>query len=57
MDEEGLYLCIGICQADPDSGYCIGCGRPPLASPEIVAEAGQAAGADDPDSPAPAAYP
>ncbi len=35
MDEE-LYPCVGICMADPDSGYCIGCGRPPLATPEVV---------------------
>lgn len=37
--EEELYPCVGICMADPDSGYCLGCGRPPLASPVIVAEA------------------
>ncbi len=24
------YLCTGVCMADPDSGYCLGCGRPPL---------------------------
>ena len=24
------YLCVGVCQFDPDSGYCLGCGRPPL---------------------------
>jgi len=24
------YLCVGICMPDPDSGYCLGCGRPPL---------------------------
>lgn len=36
--EEDLYLCVGICQADPDSGYCLGCGRPPIDSPQIVAE-------------------
>ena len=24
------YLCVGVCMADPDSGYCLGCGRPPL---------------------------
>jgi len=35
-NEEDYYPCVGICQADPDSGYCIGCGRPPLATPEIV---------------------
>ncbi|PKO88668.1 MAG: hypothetical protein CVU16_13460 [Betaproteobacteria bacterium HGW-Betaproteobacteria-10] len=38
QDEE-QYLCVGICMADPDSGYCLGCGRPPLGAPEIVAEA------------------
>ena len=36
------YLCVGVCMADPDSGYCLGCGRPPLplsgASQGIVAE-------------------
>lgn len=36
-DEEDFYPCVGICQVDPDSGYCMGCGRPPLASPEISA--------------------
>jgi hypothetical protein len=54
--EEDLYLCVGICMADPDSGYCLGCGRPPLGEPGIVAEAAisspqhQATG-DDPDTP------
>lgn len=37
QDEE-LYQCVGICMADPDSGYCLGCGRPPLSAPGIVAE-------------------
>jgi len=37
MSEEELYICVGICQPDPDSGYCMGCGRPPLAVPAIVA--------------------
>ncbi|WP_300454824.1 DUF1289 domain-containing protein [Accumulibacter sp.] len=36
------YLCVGICMADPDSGYCLGCGRPPppvaATTPEMVAE-------------------
>ncbi|NJD26603.1 MAG: DUF1289 domain-containing protein [Betaproteobacteria bacterium] len=35
---EEIYPCVGICTPDPDSGYCLGCGRPPLASPEVVAE-------------------
>jgi hypothetical protein len=25
--------------ADPDSGYCLGCGRPPLGEATVVAEA------------------
>ena len=39
MADDELYPCVGICMADPDSGYCLGCGRPPLAAPDIVAEA------------------
>lgn len=41
MNEEDPYLCVGVCMADPDSGYCLGCGRPPLPSPvgSVVAEA------------------
>jgi hypothetical protein len=35
---EDQYICVGICMLDPDSGYCQGCGRPPLESPSIVAE-------------------
>lgn len=38
MTEDEQYLCVGICMVDPDSGYCLGCGRPPLDSPQIVAE-------------------
>lgn len=38
MSDEAQYLCVGICMADPDSGYCLGCGRPPFESPGIVAE-------------------
>ncbi len=37
-DQDEIYPCVGICMADPDSGYCLGCGRPPLATPDIVAE-------------------
>ena len=36
MDTEEIYPCVGICTADPDSGYCLGCGRPPLDSPVVV---------------------
>ena len=55
---EEEYLCVGICMADPDSGHCLGCGRPPLAvagGPAIVVERAPAAVAQsfpgDPDSP------
>lgn len=30
--QEMLYQCIGYCQADPDTGCCLGCGRPSLAT-------------------------
>jgi uncharacterized protein len=36
MTEEEHYHCVGVCMADPDSGYCVGCGRPPLPSPATV---------------------
>jgi uncharacterized protein len=40
--QEDLYQCVGICMVDPDSGYCLGCGRPPMDEPAIVAEAVEA---------------
>jgi hypothetical protein len=51
-----IYPCVGICMADPDSGYCLGCGRPPLETPGMVAEAiavdrSPRADSSDPDSP------
>lgn len=33
---EDLYPCVGICTTDPDSGYCLGCGRPPAEAPETA---------------------
>jgi uncharacterized protein len=53
---EDNYICVGICMADPDSGYCLGCGRPPIESPQIVAEVVRAVVAtripgDTPDQP------
>ncbi|MBS1189940.1 MAG: hypothetical protein H6R10_1732 [Rhodocyclaceae bacterium] len=56
--EEDPYICVGICMSDPDSGYCLGCGRPPLAVPEVVAaeeprhQAEEPPFAADPDTPA-----
>jgi uncharacterized protein len=57
MADDDLYPCVGICMADPDSGYCLGCGRPPLETPDIVAEAvvlnaTQKPKTSDPDNPA-----
>ncbi|MEO8410457.1 MAG: DUF1289 domain-containing protein [Propionivibrio sp.] len=31
LDE--FYPCVGVCMTDPDSGYCVGCGRPPAGTP------------------------
>lgn len=55
-NQEELYQCVGVCMADPDSGYCLGCGRPPLESPGIVAEivvptTAPSANSNDPDTP------
>lgn len=30
LPPEDEYLCVGICMPEPDSGYCLGCGRPPI---------------------------
>jgi hypothetical protein len=42
LTSENDYLCIGMCMADPDSGHCVGCGRPPppvvIDGREVVAE-------------------
>lgn len=29
------YPCVGVCDDDPDSGYCLGCGRPPAQADEL----------------------
>ena len=42
IDNEDPYICVGICMADPDSGYCLGCGRPPPDAPDGVAESAPA---------------
>ena len=56
MDNEEQYICIGICMADPDSGYCQGCGRPPLETPDVVtvpviSSANEKPKTSDPDAP------
>lgn len=55
-ESEELYQCIGICMADPETGACMGCGRPPLGSPEVFIELAPPAPANllpgkDPDTP------
>ena len=37
-DNEDLYPCVGVCMSDPETGVCMGCGRPPLASPDVAIE-------------------
>lgn len=35
---EDLYQCVGVCMADPETGVCMGCGRPPLGGPDVAIE-------------------
>jgi hypothetical protein len=35
---EDFYPCIGVCMADPETGACMGCGRPPLGGPDVAIE-------------------
>lgn len=35
---EDLYQCVGVCMSDPDSGVCMGCGRPPMGGPDVAVE-------------------
>lgn len=35
---EEEYPCLGICEMDPETGYCLGCGRPPDYYPPVVPE-------------------
>ena len=35
---EELYPCVGVCMSDPETGVCMGCGRPPLGSPDVAIE-------------------
>ncbi|MBK7422911.1 MAG: DUF1289 domain-containing protein [Propionivibrio sp.] len=41
-ETEDAYPCVGVCLFDPDNGYCLGCGRPPLP----VSMIGQGAGSE-----------
>lgn len=29
-EEEPLIVCLNYCVQDPDTGYCLTCGRPPI---------------------------
>ncbi len=53
---EDLYQCVGVCMSDPESGVCMGCGRPPLGGPDVAIEIVPVSRetqipAGDPDSP------
>lgn len=52
------YPCIGVCLADPETGICIGCGRPPepvVPRPSKRPELSPGAEPTDGETPAPAA--
>lgn len=48
MSDDELYPCIGVCIADPDSGYCQGCGRPLVVISQQDTQALVPAGAPQP---------
>ncbi len=35
---EDHYQCVGVCMSDPETGICMGCGRPPLGGPDVSIE-------------------
>ena len=35
---EDLYPCVGVCMSDPETGVCMGCGRPSLGGPGVRVE-------------------
>lgn len=35
---DDLYQCVGICMSDPETGVCMGCGRPPIGGPDVDIE-------------------
>lgn len=46
---EDDYECIGICEIEPESGICLGCGRPLREEAPALAAEAQAAGASAAD--------
>ena len=59
MTLEDDYPCVGVCMLDAETGYCLGCGRPPSTEPlmpvqmnvEPSLEAAQVARSDDREKP------
>ena len=55
------YPCVGVCLNDAETGYCLGCGRPPAATPGDEATPADARREDtlqaNRNDPAPAAAP
>jgi len=49
-DDEDEYLCVGVCHADPATGFCAGCGRP-LAAPQTLQETDTGTASADSTSP------
>ena len=35
MTDEQQYICLNYCMTDPETGYCLTCGRPPLPPPTL----------------------
>jgi hypothetical protein len=50
--EDELYPCVGVCIADADETYCLGCGRP--WGQAVVATTPPPAPLSPPDEPPPA---
>ena len=42
--QDDYYQCIGYCQADPDTGVCLGCGRPSPGTFAVIRRPDAAAG-------------
>jgi predicted Fe-S protein YdhL (DUF1289 family) len=51
------YPCIGVCAPDPETGLCLGCGRPLLVDADSSAERRATPAAFDADQTAASAKP
>ena len=45
-ETDDFYPCAGICRTDPESGHCIGCGRP-VFTPSATEPTGTAVASGD----------